>query len=251
MSKLTQSLKTRRFTGLAFSVAVLGILAGVVWTSRAQKQKTPSPTVTSRISAIQVVSTEPTSIGTSKVLVVKLQNTSEKEIKAYTITSGRATMTSNFFLTEETFFPGATIERLIPIASDANYQIPMDGKEVTVAAVYFADGTGDGLSVYVSSMADVYAGTRDQAKRILPCLQNLALTVESLEACQAEAGNLPVKENGKSSDYETGLELARDSVLRNLDAIKETTGNISEATNKQQKLTRIFKDVADDSKKAH
>jgi large-conductance mechanosensitive channel len=65
-----------------------------------------------------------------------------------------------------------------------------------------------------------------------------------------KARNLPVKENGKSSDYETGLEIAKDKILRNLDEIKEKTGaDLNEASNRQEKLTKIFKDFADNSKK--
>jgi hypothetical protein len=197
MLKLTQLFKTHRFSTLAFSVALLGILAGVVfgWSGKAQKkrQEGTSPKVTSTISAIRVVSAELTSVGSSNVLVVKLQNTSNQDIKAYTIASGKALMTSNYFLTEGSFAAGSTIDQLIPIASDANYKVPMNGKEVTVAAVFFADGTGDGVPVHVASMADLYAGTRDQAKRILPCLLKLSLTSESLSACEVEARNLPVK----------------------------------------------------------
>lgn len=253
MSKLTQLLKTRRFTVLAFSVAVLGILGGVVWTSRAQKQKPEgAPNVTSRTSAIEVVSIEAKSIGTSNVLVVKLLNTSGKDIKAYTIASGKSLMNSSYFLSDESFAAGTTIDQIIPLSSDANYQVPMNRKEVVIAAVFFAEGTGDGLSPYVSSLADIYEGTRDQAKRILPCLQKLTLTSESLAACQGETRNLPVKENGKSSDYETGLEIAKDKVLRNLDEIKEKTGaDLNEASNRQEKLTKIFKDVAETSKKSN
>jgi len=256
MPKLTQLFKTRRFSALTLSVTVLGIGAGAVlgWTGKAQKQKQEgtSPRITSRISAITVVSAELTSIGTSSVLVVKLQNTSAKDIKAYAISNGKGLMTSNYFLTEESFAAGTTIDKIIPLTSDANYQVPMTGKDIAVAAVFFADGTGDGVSPYVSSMADVYAGTRDQAKRILPCLEKLSLTADSLAACEAEAHDLPVKMNGRSSDYETGLEIARNNILSRLDEIKEKTGaNFSEATAKQEKVTKIFRDLVDTSKKSN
>lgn len=253
MFKLTQLFKTRRFLTLALSVALLGILVGVVfgWSGKAQKkrQEGTSPKVTSTISAIRVVSAEVTSVGSSNVLAVKLQNTSNQDIKAYTLASGKALVTRNYFLTEESFAAGSTINQLIPIASDANYKVTMNGKEVTVAAVFFADGTGDGVSVHVASMADLYAGTRDQAKRILPCLLKLSLTPQSLSACEAEARNLPVKMDGKSSDYETGLEFAKDGILRNLHAIKEETGaNLQEAIEKQEKVTQIFRELTGTSK---
>lgn len=248
---LTQLFKAPRFTTLALSVTLLGILAGVVlgWSGIAQKQRqeTASPTVTSKISAIRVVSIEPTSVGSSNLLLVKLQNTSDKDIKAYTIASGKGLMTSNYFLTEESFVAGSTIDKIIPLTSDATYKVPMSGKEVTVAAVFFADGTGDGVSPLVTSMADSYAGTRDQAKRILPCLERLSLTSESIRACEAEARDLPVKMNGKSSDYESGLEFTKDHILRRLDEIKKKA-NLPESTEKQEKVTKMFRELTDSSK---
>lgn len=251
MSKLTQSFKTRRFLALALSVTLLGILAGVVLggSGKALKQEAASPKVTSKTSAIRVISAEPKSLGSSRVLVVKLQNTTDKDIKAYTITSGKGLMTLNYFLTEESFVAGSTIDQFIPISSDADYQVPMSGKEVAVAAVFFADSTGDGASQHVASMSDLYAGTRDQAKRILPCLQKLTLTAESLAACEAVARNLPVKVNGKPSDYESGLEFTRDTILRRLNELKEETGtNLHAAIEKQQKVTKIFRELTDTSK---
>jgi hypothetical protein len=254
MFKLTQLFKTHRFSALALSVTLLGVLAGVVvgWSGKAQKQKQEiaspaSPTVTSRISAVRVVSAEPTSVGSSNVLVVKLQNTSDKDIKAYTISSGKALMTTNYFLMEESFAAGSTIDLIIPISSGADYKVPMNGKDVTVAAVFFADGTGDGVTPLVTSMADVYAGTRDQAKRILPCLEKSTLTSESLSVCEAEARDLPVKMNGKSSDYESGLEFTKIGLLSRLDQIKENA-NLSEASEQQEKVTRIFRALTDGSK---
>ena len=251
MFKLTQLLKTRRFLVLALSVTMLGILAGVIWTGKAQKQKPEGvPDVISRVSAIQVVSIEEKSIGAGQVVVAKLQNTSVRDIKTYTITSGKSLMNSSYFLSDESFAAGATIDQIIPLSSDASYQVPMNRKVLVIAAVFFADGTGDGVPPFVSSLADIYEGTRNQAKRILPCLQKLRLTSESLDACQNEARNLPVKENGRSSDYETGLEIARENVLSRLDEIKEKTGaDLNEASKRQERLTRLFKDTADDSKK--
>lgn len=70
------------------------------------------------------------------------------------------------------------------------------------------------------------------------------LTSESLRACEAEARDLPLKMNGKSSDDESGLEFTKDHILRRLEEIGEKTeANLPEASEKQEKVTKIFKEL--------
>lgn len=124
----------------------------------------------------------------------------------------------------------------------------MNGPQFTVTAAYFADGTGDGVSLYVSRIADQHAGIRDQASRILPCLRGLSSASEQrLATCEAEALRLPVKMDGKSSDYEGGLEDARREILSQLNYIKEKTRTalLTEAVEKQAKVTRLFQGLVD------
>ncbi|MBC8028633.1 MAG: hypothetical protein H7Z16_00850 [Pyrinomonadaceae bacterium] len=263
MSKLTQRLKTHRFATLAFSMALLGILAGAMlnWSGKANnsyerhRQETIPVRITSQTSAVRVVSIERVPLGTQSMLAVKLQNTSGKEIKAYTIASGKTWVTTSYFLDEESFAPGAIIIKHIPLPSDApqDFNLLLNGTEFSVTAVYFADSTGDGVSRYVSALADQHDGIRDQANRILPCLRGLSSTVGqelAVAACEGEALRLPVKMDGKSSDYEGGLENAKREVLRHLKDIKEKVQavHLTEALGRQEKITRILQRLAETSR---
>lgn len=239
-------IKTHRFATLAFVMVLFGILAGVVvtWTSKAQKQgrEVISPRVISRTGSIRVVSIERTSLGDNPVMAIKLQNTTHKDIKAYTIASGKSWVTKNYFFTEQSFAAGTTVDQIIPLSSAQDFKIPLNGPELSVTAVFFADTTSDGDSLYVSRLTDLHDGIRDQASRILPCLRGASPTTD----CDAQALNLPLKQEGKSSDYEDGLEQARREILSQLSEVKEKTrtANLTEAVDKQEKVTKLFQGLA-------
>lgn len=259
MTKLAQRLKSHRFAILAFSAVLLGILAGILigWPGKArhfdsgQNAQTIEPVIKSRTLAVRVLGTERTSLGDNSMLSIKLQNTSGRDIKAYTIASGKAWVTRNYFLGDQLFAAGAVENQIIPLSSRGSQDIAfVPGKEFTITAVFFADGTGDGDSVFVSRLSEKYAGMRDQAHRILPCLRGLASTFgpnqeSALEECEAETLRLPLKSNGRSTDYEDGLESAQRELLEQLNDIKEKvrSNNLSDAANKKEKITKIFQDL--------
>ena len=260
MAKLTQRLKTHRFAVLALSAALLGILAGVLigWPGKArhfdsdQNGQTIEPIIKSKTLAVRVLGSERTSLGDNSIWFVKLQNTSGRDIKAYTIASGKTWVTKNYFLGEQSLASGAVENQIIPLSSGPSHDISLGtGKEFTITAVFFADGTGDGDSRFVFMLSEKYAGMRDQANRILPCLRGLASTFgpnqeSALEECEAETLRLPLKSNGRSADYEDGLESAQRELLNQLNDIKEKirSNNLSDAANKKDKITKIFQDLA-------
>lgn len=93
-------LRTHQFVRLVLCVALFGVLVGVVFGLQQQRQppevrSRTSPNVISSTPAIKVLSAERTSLGNAIVLAVKLQNTTSKDIKAYSISSGKAWMTSS------------------------------------------------------------------------------------------------------------------------------------------------------------
>lgn len=241
---------------LAFSAALFGVLAGVVfgWPGKAKDNSlqippTIEPTIVSKTSAIAVLQAELTTLGSNQLLTVKLQNVSGRDIKAFSIANGKSWMTRNYMLTDESFVAGATHNQIIPVTADGIQGLKSNGKNFTIAAVYFADGKGDGLPVYVSRLADQWAGIRDQASRILPCLSGLSRRTpsqRSQSACESEALNLPVKADGMSSDYEGGLENAKREVLSQLKVAREEAkaNRFVEAAAKEEKLTRRFQELA-------
>lgn len=254
MSSLARNLTTYRFTVLAVSVTLLGILFGAVvgssgpvgLFSRTVAQKDGLRAV-NKTSAIRVVGMQQKSIGENDVLFVSVQNISGRNIKAYTIARGRAWVTKSYLLGEESFAPNSIQEQIIPLTSGAFSST--DGKEFSVSAVLFEDGSGDGDAVFVSRLTETRAGMREQASRLLPCLEQLASSKDfesDLAACETEAARMPVDGTGKSSDYENGLQNLQREFLTQITDIKDKvhSKSFADATSKKEKLTRILNSLA-------
>jgi hypothetical protein len=260
MNNFTRNLKTRRFAVIAVSVTVLGILFGAVvgrsgpagLFSRRVAQK-DELRVTNKTSAIRVVGMHQRSMGKNEVLFVAVQNISDRNIKAYTIARGKAWVTKSYLLSEESFAPNAIEEQIIPLTSGAFSA--GDEKEFSVTAVLFEDGNGDGDAIFLSRLSETHAGMRDQADRLLPCLERLASAREFdqkpvLSACESEAVRMPVAGTGRSSDYENGLQNVQREILTQLTDIKDKVDsrNFADATSKKDKVTRIMKHLASPSR---
>jgi len=78
--------------------------------------------------------------------------------------------------------------------------------EIVIAAVLFADATGDGDSRHVRMLIDKRAGMRDQAKRVLSNLGRLSDNSQdenALAELETEALTLPTKgKEAVSADYD-------------------------------------------------
>ena len=135
-------LRAHQFVRIVLCVAVFGVLVGVVFGLQREARVEPSlPSREPRIistPAIRVFSAERRSLGNASVLAVKLQNTSSKDIKAYSISSGKTWMTISYFLTNDSFAAGTVIDQFIPLPPDSDFKIPLNGKQFIVAAAYFA-----------------------------------------------------------------------------------------------------------------
>jgi hypothetical protein len=245
---------SRRFAAIIISTALLGILVGVVlgWSGKAKgyftSAQTSEPKITSDTSVLRVFGTERTSIGDNSVLVLKLQNISDRHIKAYTIASGKSWFTKHYFFVEDSIAPNAVDTEWIPLSPNVQDRVTFKSiKELTIAAAFFADGSGQGDPVFVRRFTNEHAGMRDQINRILPCLQGLSSSLvtqaeSAVTSCETEALSLPIKSSGRSSDYELGLYNTKTEIVRQLTAIKESvrSNNLSEALNKRDKAIRIF-----------
>jgi hypothetical protein len=203
---------------------------------------------------VQVLASEKTILGNSSVLVIRLKNVSGKDIKALTISIDKTWVTRSFFLGEEAIAPNSIEDQRIPLSADATQDLNIGsarGREIAIAAVFFANGTGDGDPRYVQMLANQHAGIRDQAKRVLSKLRRLSdgpAQEQVLADLEAEALALPIKGNGLvSPDYEDGLENARRTLLTRLGEIKEQrrSNRLDEALAKQEKLRRVFESLAE------
>jgi hypothetical protein len=175
-----------------------------------------------------------------------LQNNSGKAIKALTIRTGKTWVTKNYLLIEESFATGTVLNQTIPPFSESQ----VDGREITLAAVLFADGTAEGDSHYAQMLLDQRAGMRDQARRIIKTLRALSGSSESdqeksMESCEAEILRMPLKRDGASADYEEGLLNSQKWLLNHISEIKaqRRSNHLAEAQAKQEKLTRVFESL--------
>lgn len=249
----TRTLKSRRFVFLAFTVLTLGAIVGaVVGRSErgTQATQTSDAIVTSHASTLRVVGVQRTTIGDMPVLKVSLQNLSSKNIKAYTVASGKGWMTRDYFFTDLSFPPNAIETEIIPLSVRS---FEANSKEFAVTGVLFEDGTADGEGIPVFRLKERHDGLRDQSAKLLPCLQQIASARDRFESelsnCEIAAKRLSVK--GRSGDYNDGLLHAQQEFLTRLGEIKnKLAGNdLAEALNQKEQTIRTFQKLVHQSSK--
>lgn len=243
MVKLVSAVRAHRYITALFVVIALGIVTGVtVGLTRRTKSQSNIPTVVSRTSAVQVVGINPMTIGTASVISVKLHNVSGKDIKMLTVSVGKTWSTRNYFLGEESFAAGSTVEDLISLGENAR-------GELVIAAVMFSDGTTDGEPRHARLLVDKRAGIRDQVKRVLPKLRGLSnASQQAFADVESEILNLPTKAN-VSADHNEGLEITRTALLKRMKDIKEQrlANKLADAKAKEEKLLSLFESLASPS----
>jgi len=245
--RFPQRLRTRRFAVSLTVVLLLGVVVGtVIGTSGrvpilATAQDTV-PLVTSATSAIRVVALQQTTIGSSPILNISLQNISPKTIKAYSIGSGKAWVTKSYYFSETAFAPNAVETHIIPLDSTT---FRAASRQFTVTGVLFEDGSTDGQAVSVFRLRENWVGLRDYMSQLLPCLSQLPSTLAAQDEaallhCENEAGRWAAAK-GRSSDYEDGFQNAQRVSLSELNEIKTKihSGDFSDAAKQRDKIVRI------------
>jgi len=198
--------------------------------------------VTSATSAIRVVALQQTTIGSSPILNISLQNISPKTIKAYSIGSGKAWVTKSYYFSETAFAPTAVETHIIPLDSTT---FRAASRQFTVTGVLFEDGSTDGQAVSVFRLRENWVGLRDYMSQLLPCLSQLPSTLAAQDEaallhCENEAGRWAAAK-GRSSDYEDGFQNAQRVSLSELNEIKTKihSGDFSDAAKQRDKIVRI------------
>jgi hypothetical protein len=193
---------------------------------------------------VRVLSYDRTNVAGVPYLEVSFQNVSDKDIKAVTITAGQMSVTDDLFLAEEAITRGAITTRRIALSDDD--QTGLNGSSergFTVAAVAFADGTGNGDPKLVKVLSDEYAGIRDQAKRIAGKLRALSSVVDesAMADLETQVNALPTTGDRLASrSYEEGLSNAREMLLLRLREIKERRKSNTEAAQRKQERVKML-----------
>lgn len=255
MTRLFSILKGKRFLALIAAFVCLGVLSGVlVWARNARRIQKVQPSVTSATSAIRVVESEMVTLGALSILYIKLQNVSKKDIDGYIVRNGSAWITRNYYLSDERFAPGQTVDLQLPISDnlpEAKGTFGDPQRQTLVSAVVFSDGMTDGESRSVKMLSDERAGSRDQADRVLPELRACLLAGVSegraFQDLETRVAALPEKEPERLAvDYDNGLANVKRLLEKRIKDIKEQSQSSrrADAAKTQQGLTRVLERLA-------
>lgn len=258
MADFTSALKTHRLITSIIGIACLGILVGAAlgWTGRPKDsaQRADEVSISSTTIAIRIINVERSKLGNASVLLVQLQNASDKDIKAITISNGDTWVTKNYLLGEEALQPAATVVQMIPLSTESakDFKVTFEpAKEFKVVAVLFDNGTGDGEERFTRMLSDKREGMRAQASRLLPSIRRLSKSSsyqeQALSECEAEVLRLSTKPtDSRSVDYQDGMENVQQAFLKTLKDIKEESraNQFVSATSKRDKLTRVLQHLS-------
>jgi hypothetical protein len=156
--------KSLSITAAIAFVCLLVVVAGP-W-SRARPQEQSGLEIKNQTAALQLLSKSEERSGQQYIVKLDLMNTSNKGIVAYTLLKQDQTMlTTN----------GATIGWVLaPRETDiVRLAIPSADKILTVFAVLFDDGSGEGDSEIIRQLRDYRIGVRAQFLRASPMLREL------------------------------------------------------------------------------
>ncbi|HEX7773633.1 MAG TPA: hypothetical protein VF435_14535 [Pyrinomonadaceae bacterium] len=170
------SLNLSKFKLLLIGCICLGLVFGmVVWalgkkisTTEALKIRVLSQTKNASIAELQ-----PRAEG---FVTLKITNESQKSILAYTLSLGRSSGITFFTFS---LAPGDSRNERITISNLEELPDDTSAREVTLAAVYLADGTTEGNSLHSSRLKNRMLGIQEQAERSLAALYASSSSTES------------------------------------------------------------------------
>lgn len=256
MRKLTTIIRAHRFVCLLLIVTLFGILsgAGFAISRRAKRHSSQRPThasvvpiINNKTQTIQVVEAERVTYGNIPVLRVKVNNNANKDIKVLTIECGNAEIIDNRILGDVPITAGSSTTETIPLTDEqSNAAVPT----ITIKAVLFSDGTGDGDDATVQSLSDEWAGARDQAKHVLNQLLDLSKTSDpdvALSKLRSDVAALPTTTAGaRSHHYEQGLKTAKErvlAVLKEMDGLRQSNSG-PYADRALDRLIKVYQSLA-------
>ena len=109
-------------------------------------------------------------------LTLKITNESQQSVLAYTLSLGRSTEITSFTFS---LAPGDSRNERIAVSNLEELPGDKYAREVTLAAVYLADGTTDGNSLHSSRLKNRMLGMQEQAERSLVALYASSSSTES------------------------------------------------------------------------
>jgi len=168
-------LSLSKFKLLLAACICLGLVFGmVVWAagkmSTSQALNIRLLNRTKNVSITELPSTE------TGFLTLKITNKSQQTVLAYTLSLGRS---SEIVFFTFSLVPGDSRNEKIAISNLETLPDDTFAGEVTLAAVYFADGSIEGNSIPGSRLQNQMLGMREQAERSLVALYSSSASTES------------------------------------------------------------------------
>jgi hypothetical protein len=167
--------------------------------------------------------------------IILLKNNYTKNINGYVIGTGAGgKVTVDLTIGNRAITPGDVAEERIPIS---NLRASSEGGDphpaITILAVLFEDGTGEGVAPAIAEIKEKRAGTKIQLKRILPLIQNLLSSSSSklitLGQLKEQIASLPDgAEDATSSHAKKGFRSAKEDALMNLQNLEQSDMGLQE-----------------------
>jgi hypothetical protein len=208
----------------------IGVLNGIA----AKKQTTYE--IQSQVSNVTVVD----STVKNEWVYMTFRNDSPKTITAIVVGANNATIRTEYLNTPEVIASGETFV--------TQFDLPdKTVKVVYLLAVAYDDGIVEGVPHYVKQIQDTRAGTQAQLERILPIFQDSlaaqsSIAEEEWQKNVLKLQNLPEREEGKSQEYNSALQNAKNLALIRVgeyEQVKEKDGT-EEARKRLTHLNEIY-----------
>jgi hypothetical protein len=170
-----RSLNLSKFKLLLIGCICLGLVFGIVVWASGKKMSTSDALkirVLSQAKNVSIAELQPE----EGFLTLKITNQSQQSVLAYTLSLGRSSEIAFFTLS---LAPGDSRKERIAVSNLEELPGDRYAREVTLAAVYFADGTTEGNSLQSSRLQNRMLGMQEQAERSLAALHASSNSTES------------------------------------------------------------------------
>jgi hypothetical protein len=223
-----RSLNLSNFKLLLLECICLGLVFGIVVWASGKKMSTSEALkirVLSQAKNVSITELQPREEG---FLKLKITNESQQSILAYTLSLGRSSEITSFTFS---LAPGDSRNERIAVSNLEELPDDRYTREVTLAAVYLADGTTEGNSLQSSRLQNWMLGIQEQAERSLAALYVSSSSTESNSERLIQKLTDEVNRSGEiiddfnvPSDRLAGRALIREKVARRLNELDTKKG---------------------------
>ncbi|MFN2406778.1 MAG: hypothetical protein ABR594_12045 [Pyrinomonadaceae bacterium] len=238
---------------LVIGCICLGLVFGIVVWASGKKMSTSQALkvrVLNRTKSVSITELQPRE---EDFLTLKITNQSQQSILAYTLSLGRSNGITAFSFS---LAPGDSRNERIAISNLEVLPYDTSAREVTLAAVYLADGTTEGNPIHSSRLQNRMLGIREQAERSLAALYASSSSTESNSDRLIQKLTDEINKSGEiidsfyvPSERLAGRALIKEKVARGLNEINNKKGASIQVVKDQIKA--LTHDIEETSSSKH